>query len=170
MVATKHEDSDMKPFRYDNHQTWSPSDMMHMICCISTNHKSILIRSTKDLKRLQWSHVWTTVRMNPDRESLLPRRQCPKMVKLLNFTSNCQFTVQIGIFVRGAVIAYSLCSRFMAKDSRSEKMNHFIFISRALIGWDGSFLILLYPQQARNKFSSTVLTFQKSEATDSEKL
>ena len=107
MVATKHEDSDMKPFRYDNHQTWSPSNMMHMTCCISTNHKSILIRSTIRLTRLQWSQVWTTVRMNPDRESLLARRQCPKKVKLLYFTSNCQFTVQIGIFVRGAVIACS---------------------------------------------------------------
>ena len=162
-------------------QTWSPSDMitikheaLQIWCIWYAAYQPITSQSwsarPKDLKRLQWSQVWTTVRMNPDRESLLPKRQMSQMVKLLNFTSNCQFTVQIGIFVRGAVIAYSLCSRFMAKDSRSEKMNHFIFISRALIGWDGSFLILLYPQQARNQFSSSVFTFQNSESTDSRKL
>ena len=139
----------MKLFQHDAY------DMLHI------NQSQVNSARPKDLKRLQWSHVWTTVRMNRDRESLLPRRQMSQMVKLLNFTSNCQFTVQIGIFVRGAVIAYSLCSRFMAKDSRSEKMNHFIFISRALIGWDGSFLILLYPQQARNQFSSSVFHFLK---------
>ena len=56
-----------------------------------------------------------------------PKRQ------ILNFISNCTFSVPIGIFVRGAVIAYP-GSRFWDKDSRFFCMNLSHYVSRMLIG------------------------------------
>ena len=88
-----------------------------------------------------------------------------------NFISNHRCFIsfpQIGIFVRGAVIA-EVISRFGQRFS-IRVMNHFNFISSTLIGWNGAPVSFIFTSKLETSFLAQSFTFRNSESNDSWKL